>query len=78
MLRPHLRTLADLRPGESGAVRGVGGDPALRRRLLDLGFTPGADVRIARAAPMGDPVEARLRGYSLTLRREDARLITLR
>lgn len=72
------RTLADLRPGESGVVAAVGGEDALHRHLLDMGITPGVTVLLQKTAPMGDPVEIRLRGYALTLRLDDARKITLR
>lgn len=71
------KTLADLKPGESGLVGTVGGENALHRHLLDMGLTPGVKVTLQKTAPMGDPVELRLRGYSLTLRLEDARKITL-
>ena len=72
------RTLADLRPGQSARVDTVGGEDALHRHRLDMGITPGVQVTLQKTAPMGDPVEIRLRGYSLTLRLEDARKITLK
>jgi len=72
------RTLADLKIGESGVVGTVGGQDALHRHLLDMGITPGVKITLQKTAPMGDPVELRLRGYSLTLRLEDAAKITLR
>ena len=71
------RTLADLKPGESGVVSTVGGEDALHRHLLDMGITPGVKVLLQKTAPMGDPVEIHLRGYALTLRVEDARKIGL-
>jgi len=71
------RTLADLKPGESGVVDSVGGEGALHRHLLDMGITPGVTIRLQKVAPMGDPLELHLRGYVLTLRREDARKIGL-
>lgn len=66
------RTLADLKPGESGVVTRIGGEDALHRHLLDMGITPGVRVLLQKTAPMGDPVEIHLRGYALTLRLEDA------
>lgn len=72
------RTLADLAPGESGVVKSVGGEEALHRHLLDMGLTPGVTVLLQKTAPMGDPIELRLRGYALTLRLEDAGNILLR
>lgn len=72
------RTLADLKVGQSGVVNVVGGEDALHRHLLDMGITPGVKITLQKTAPMGDPVELRLRGYSLTLRLEDAAKITLK
>lgn len=67
------RTLAELRVGDRGVVRAVTGDIGLRRRLLELGVLPGTVLEVVRIAPLGDPIEVRLRGYSLSIRREDAR-----
>ena len=65
-------TLSDLRVGESGRVLSIGGEKALRRRLLDMGITPRTVIMVKKMAPMGDPIELLLRGYVLTLRLEDA------
>jgi len=70
-------TLRDLRIGNSGRVKTVGGEKILRRRLLEMGITPGTTVTVKKVAPMGDPIEILLRGYVLTLRLEDAEKITL-
>ena len=67
-----MSTLDSLGPGESGIIVSVGGSGALRHRLLDMGLTPRTAVRVERIAPMGDPMELYLRGYRLTLRKEDA------
>ena len=56
-------------------IKAVGGEGALRHRLLDMGLTPKTAVRVEKVAPMGDPMELVLRGYRLTLRKEDARKI---
>ena len=64
-----------LKPGESAVIRRVGGDGALRRRLLDLGLTPNTKILVRKVAPFGDPIELFLRNYELTLRRDDARQI---
>ncbi len=72
------RTLADLKPGESGVVDVVGGEDALHRHLLDMGITPGVKILLQKTAPMGDPVELHLRGYALTLRLEDAKKISIK
>ena len=70
-------TLRELKVGQSGQVLTVGGEKALRRRLLDMGITPRTKIAVKKAAPMGDPVELLLRGYVLTLRLEDAEKITV-
>lgn len=72
------KTLAELLPGESGIVERIGGEGALHRHLLDMGLTPRTRVKVGKLAPMGDPMELVLRGYSLTLRKDDAAQITLR
>ena len=66
------RTLASLRPGESGRVTRVGGEPDVRNRLLEMGLTHGATVRLVRVAPLGDPVELHVRGYRLSVRKHEA------
>ena len=69
--------LRDLPIGKSGRVLTVGGEKALRRRLLDMGITPRTTVKIIKTAPLGDPIEILLRGYVLTLRLDDAEKITI-
>lgn len=66
------KLLKDLKIGEEGIVKRVGGDGAVRRRLFDMGVTPGAPVKMRKLAPLGDPVEVTLRGYELTLRKNEA------
>ncbi len=68
-------TLDELKLEQQAKVTVVGGEGALRRRLLDMGITPGTGVMIRKRAPMGDPIEIHLRGYELTLRIEDAKKI---
>ena len=65
-------SLRDLEPGEKGIITRVGGDKAIRRRLLDMGVVAGAAVEVQRIAPLGDPVEIRIKGYDLALRRAEA------
>jgi Fe2+ transport system protein FeoA len=67
------RTLDQLRPGETA----VGGSGPLRRRLLDMGLVRGAAITMIKTAPLGDPVQYRVRGYHLALRRAEAHTITL-
>ena len=70
-------TLNELKIGDSAAITAVGGEGALRCRLLDMGLTPRTVVTPRKVAPMGDPIEIHVRGYELTLRVEDARQITV-
>ncbi len=70
-------TLNELKIGDSAAITVVGGEGALRCRLLDMGLTPRTVVTLRKVAPMGDPIEIHVRGYELTLRVEDARQITV-
>ena len=70
-------TLNELKTGDSAAITAVGGEGALRCRLLDMGLTPRTLVTLRKVAPMGDPIEIHVRGYELTLRVEDARQITV-
>lgn len=69
---PATCGLNTLRIGCRGFVTAVGGDPQVRRRLLEMGFCNGAQVEVIRRAPLGDPIEFRLRGYHLSLRNDQA------
>lgn len=73
-----MKTLNTLKPGESGIVESITAEGAMKRHFLDMGITKGVTVTMERIAPFGDPVAVRLRGYSLSLRREEARKICLR
>jgi Fe2+ transport system protein FeoA len=68
-------TLNQLRSGQSATVRRVSGEGAIRRRLMDMGLVRGAQVDVVKSAPLGDPVEYRLHGYHLSLRRAEAGLV---
>ncbi|WP_294406837.1 FeoA family protein [uncultured Ruminococcus sp.] len=70
-------TLDKLPIGESAVIKKVGGEGALRLRLLDMGLTSRTKVTMRKIAPMGDPIEINIRGYELTLRIEDAMNIEL-
>ena len=74
---PHWITLDRLTPGKRGRIRVVGGEGALRRRLLDMGLTPNTIVFVRKVAPLGDPIELYLRNYEMTLRKADARQIRI-
>ncbi len=65
-------TLDQLPLGQDAVITAVGGEGALRCRLLDMGLIPKTKVRVEKIAPLGDPLELRVRGYSLSLRKEDA------
>ena len=73
-----MLTLGDLHIGQDAIIRVVGGEGELRHHLLDMGLTPGTEVTLRKTAPMGDPIQIQVRGYELTIRREDARKIDLR
>lgn len=65
-------TLSELEPAQHGRIFEVQGASALRRRLLDMGVVPGAEIEVVRIAPLGDPVEYKVKGYRLSLRRAEA------
>ncbi len=72
-----MTTLNDLPIGSTATVAAVGGEGSLRQHFLDMGIIPLADVTMVKHAPMGDPLEVRIHGYELTLRRDDARKIDI-
>lgn len=65
-------TINDLSVGAEGTITEVGGEGVLRLRFLDMGLIPGTRIRIQKIAPLGDPIQILIRGYELTIRREDA------
>lgn len=71
------KRLSEFSIGETGVIRLVGGDGKIRRRLFDMGVTPGAEVYLRKRAPFGDPIEITLRGYELTLRKSEADVVTM-
>ena len=70
-------TLAELAVGRNAIIKTVGGEGPLRLRFLDMGLIPRTHVTVVKVAPMGDPIEIRIRGYELTLRKEDAARIEI-
>lgn len=72
-----LKRLDQFLIGETGLIKKVEGEGRLRRRLLDMGVTPGANVYLRKKAPLGDPLEITIRGYELTLRKSEAELVFL-
>jgi ferrous iron transport protein A len=72
------RPLPDLRPGQSGVIARLSAPKPWLLRLMELGLLPGTSVQLVRCAPLGDPLEIRVRGYSLSLRRSEAADVLVR
>ena len=72
-----LKRLDEFKIGETGLIKKVEGEGRLRRRLFDMGVTPGATVYLRKKAPLGEPLEVTIRGYELTLRKSEAELVVL-
>lgn len=66
------KVLSEFTVGESGKIVSVNGERKIRRRLFDMGVTPGAELTMKKKAPLGDPIEVTIRGYELTLRKTEA------
>jgi Fe2+ transport system protein FeoA len=73
-----MKLLSQLEIGEHATVTVVHGEGAVRRRLFDMGITPGAQVYLRKKAPLGDPIEIAIRGYELTLRKAEAAHVEIR
>lgn len=71
------KTLDTFAIGETGIVKTVVGEGKIKRRLFDMGITPGAEIYMRKRAPLGDPIEVTLRGYELTLRKTEACCVTM-
>jgi Fe2+ transport system protein FeoA len=67
--------LVELQVGDSGTIKKVLGEGKVRRRLFDMGVTPNANFFVRKKAPLGDPIELTIRGYELTLRKDEAELV---
>ncbi|MBN1191063.1 MAG: ferrous iron transport protein A [Dehalococcoidales bacterium] len=72
-----IKKLNELKRGDCGKVVRIGGGGKIRQRLVDMGFVAGSFVEMQRVAPLGDPVEIRIKGYNLSLRKEEAQDITV-
>lgn len=70
-----MKTLKDVKVGQTATVVKLHGEGALRRRIMDMGITKGVDIHVRKVAPLGDPLELSLRGYELSLRKADAEMI---
>lgn len=70
-----MKTLRDVKCGTSTRVMKLHGDGAVKRRIMDMGITKGTEVLVRKVAPLGDPIEVKVRGYELSLRKADAAMI---
>ena len=70
-----MKTLRDTKPGETVKVVKLNGSGAVKRRIMDMGITKGVEVYVRKIDPLGDPVEFTVRGYELSLRKEDAEMV---
>jgi len=80
MLRKEIimeKLLKDFQPEEKGTVKRVKAEGRIKRRLFDMGVTPGANIVMRKAAPLGDPIEITVRGYELTLRKDEAAAVIM-
>ncbi len=70
-----MNTLKDVKIGKTARVVKLHGEGALKRRIMDMGITKGVEITVRKVAPLGDPMELRVRGYELSLRKSDAEMI---
>jgi len=70
-----MQTLKDVACGETVSVVKLHGEGAIKRRIMDMGITKGTEVFVRKVAPLGDPIEVRVRGYELSLRKADAEMV---
>ena len=73
-----MRTLRDVKVGESATVVRLHGEGAVKRRIMDMGITKNTDVFVRKVAPLGDPIEINVRNYELSIRKEDAQMIEVK
>ncbi|CDA72565.1 fe2+ transport system protein A [Ruminococcus sp. CAG:579] len=72
-----MATLRDAKIGQTVKVKKLGGEGAVKRRIMDMGITKGVDIYIRKVAPLGDPIEITVRGYELSLRKADAEFVEI-
>ncbi|WP_425539303.1 FeoA family protein [Microaceticoccus formicicus] len=70
-----MRTLRDAKIGETVKVAKLHGEGAIKRRIMDMGITKGTEIKLEKLAPLGDPIEVKVRDYQLSIRKSDAALI---
>lgn len=73
-----MKTLRDVKIGESATVARLHGEGAVKRRIMDMGITKGTEVYVRKAAPLGDPMEITVRNYELSVRKADCEMIEIR
>jgi ferrous iron transport protein A len=71
-------TLKELKPGQKGIIESLGKQSSLRKRIIDMGLTIGTEIKVIKLAPLGDPIEIKVRGYQLSLRQNEASEIFVR
>lgn len=72
-----MATLKDVKIGKTVTVKKLNGEGALKRRIMDMGITKGTEIFVRKVAPLGDPIEVMVRGYELTLRKDDAEMVEI-
>jgi ferrous iron transport protein A len=72
-----VKTLRDVKPGETVSVVKLHGEGATKRRIMDMGITKGCSIYVRKVAPLGDPVEVTVRGYELSVRKGDAEMVEI-
>lgn len=70
-----MKTLRDVKIGETAKIKRLHGEGAIKRRIMDMGITKGVEIYVRKVAPLGDPIEITVRGYELSLRKADAEMI---
>jgi ferrous iron transport protein A len=70
-----MKTLKDVKVGQTAVVRRLNGEGAIKRRIMDMGITKGVEIYVRKVAPLGDPMELNVRGYELSVRKGDAEMI---
>ncbi|MEG2428350.1 MAG: FeoA family protein [Clostridium sp.] len=73
-----MKTLRDVKVGDTITIEKLHGEGAVKRRIMDMGITKGATVHVRKVAPLGDPIELTVRGYELSIRKADAEMIEVR
>jgi len=74
----RMKTLRDVKVGQTAVIEKLHGEGALRRRIMDMGLTRGTEIFVRKVAPLGDPMELNVRGYELSVRKQDAELIEVK